>query len=80
MAKDFAQKLVDLGDRRLRAKPRPELGLNHVERRLDIRPLVIVRQELLTAIAEKMERPLPYLGSAVSLERRRARRVLLEGD
>jgi hypothetical protein len=72
MAKHLAKKLVDLSDRRLGAKPRSELGLNHGEGRFDVRPLVVVRQEFLAAIAEQMKRPLPNLGSSVPFERRRA--------
>lgn len=50
MAEDFEEKLVHLRDRRLRPDARPEFGLNHVEGRLDVRPLVVVREELVAAI------------------------------
>ena len=55
MAKHFTKNLVDLSNVRLRTDARAEFGLDHGEGRLDVRPLVIVRQELLAAIHEKIK-------------------------
>jgi hypothetical protein len=70
MAKDFAKKLIDLGDRRLRAKPRPELGLNRDAPGMAICQLFLHRVEVtgttmadnsvLGASRRPRFRPIPY--------------------
>lgn len=59
MAEDLAQNLVDLRGRRLSANAGAKLGLNHVERRLHIRPLVVVLKELFAMISEEVVHTLP---------------------
>lgn len=68
MAKDFTENLVHLSDFRFRADARSELGFNHGERCLDVRPLVVVRQELLTAIHEQTEHFRPKSASALRVK------------
>ncbi len=82
MAQDLAKNLVHLSDRRLRPDARAELGLNHGEGRLDIRPLVVVRQELVAAIHEQMKGLRPQIARTfwVKAVRHPARRVFLEGN
>ena len=82
MAKDLAENLVRLGDRSLRANTSAELGLNHGEGRLDVRPLVVVRAELFALIHEQMERFGPQVSRSrrIKTVRLSAGRVLLERE
>src|ERR1700733_1294778 len=59
VAEHLAQNLVDLRGRRLSANARAELGLNHVERRFYIRPLMVVLEEFFAVVGEKVEHALP---------------------
>ncbi len=61
MTEDLGENLVDLRDGRLRPNARAELRLDHVECRLHIRPLMVVRQELLAMISEKLKHASPQL-------------------
>ena len=66
MAKNLGENLVDLGGRSLSADAASKLGLNHVEGGLDIRPLMVVREELLAVIGEKLVHPTPQLPASLS--------------
>jgi len=80
MAQDFAEKLIHLSDRRFRANARAELGLDHGERRLDVRPAVVVRQELVAAIHPEEIHPAPQLRARPLALRIEGNRVRLEWD
>jgi len=80
VTKHLSENLIDLSRRRLRAHAAAKLGLNHGERGLDVRPLVVVLQEFFAVIGEEIEQPMPKsaalmglpihsMGSAVRLER-----------
>ncbi len=59
MAKDLTQNLVHLSGKRLRTDVSTELGLDHREGRLDVRPFVVVLQELLAVVGEEPVHPNP---------------------
>ena len=65
MADHLAQHLVDLGRRRLGPDRSTKLTLQHRERAFDIRPLVMVRQELLPVELEVVVHLRPDLASVV---------------
>ncbi|GEM_PF-3643293 len=53
MTQYLTENFIDLSNRRLGANRGTELGFNHAESRLNVRPLVVVRQEsLLVEIVE----------------------------
>jgi hypothetical protein len=66
MAQNLSKKLVDLRGRRPGAKAGSKLGLDHVKRGLDVRPLMVVREELLAVIGEKLVHPTPQLPASLS--------------
>lgn len=59
MAKDLTKNLVDLRDRSLRPNAGSKLGLNHVERSLHVRPLVVVLEEFFAVIGEEFKHTTP---------------------
>ena len=61
MTKNFGKDLVDLSGVRLSANAGSELGLDHVERRFNVRPLMVVREELLAIVDEKLVHLTPQL-------------------
>lgn len=65
MTEDLGENLIDLRGLRFGANARAELGLDHVEGRLDVRPLVIVREELLAMIGEELVHPTPKLAATL---------------
>lgn len=73
MTDHFAEDFVDLSNRRLRPDGRAELPLQHRERGFHVRPLVVVRQELLPVELVKVKHLAPgiaaVLRNAASLER-----------
>jgi hypothetical protein len=79
MTQNLAKDFVDLSDRGLSPDSTPELALNHIERGLNIRPLVVVLQKGFTVEAVEMVHATPQpvkLMVAVLL----SRCVGLEGD
>lgn len=56
---DLAQDLVDLADLGLRPERVTELRLDHAERRLDIRPLVVAGREHLASEGEQVVHAAP---------------------
>lgn len=60
MAQHLAQRLIDHRNVRLAAQGIPKLPLHHRERRLDIRPLVVVRQKLLAPEHEVVVHVAPH--------------------
>ena len=65
MKKNLSKNLVDLRGRRLGANAGSKLGLNHVERRFHIRPLMVVREEFLAVVGEKLVHFAPQLPAAL---------------
>jgi hypothetical protein len=61
MTKNLSENLVNLRDFRFGANAGAKLGLNHVKGGLHIRPLMVVREELLAVISEKVVHPAPQL-------------------
>ena len=65
MTENLTKSLIDLRRSRFAAERNTELRLDHVERSLDIRPLVIVSQKFFAVQIVKMEHAIPQrrLGS-----------------
>src|ERR1700735_654505 len=59
VTEDLSKNLVHLRVLRLGANARAKLGLNHMKNGFNIRPLMVVRQELLAIISEKFESASP---------------------
>lgn len=82
MRDDLAQDLVDLRGFGLRAKGAAELRLDHGEGGFDVRPLVVVHQELLAVELEEVPELAPEVGPgvapAVVLERNEGHSTVLD--
>lgn len=65
MTKNLGENLVDLRVGRLGADAGAKLGLNHVEGRLHIRPLMVVREEFLAVVREKLVHLAPQFPTAL---------------
>jgi len=57
--KDLTQNLVHLSSKRFRTDASTELSLDHREGRLDVRPFMVVLQELLAVMSEEPVHPNP---------------------
>src|ERR1035438_339943 len=66
MANHFAQNLVDLSGRGLRSDRSAELSFEHRESSFDVRPLVVVRRELLPVKLVEVKHPAPNFATVVS--------------
>ena len=65
VTQDLRENLVDLRRRRLGANAGSKLGLDHMEGGFDIRPLVIVREELLAMVGEELVHSSPQFPTAL---------------
>jgi len=61
MTENLGENLVHLRGGRLSANAGAELGLDHMEGRLHIRPLIVVREEFLAIVREKLVHLAPQL-------------------
>src|SRR5580698_8970482 len=61
VTEDLGENLVHLRVLRLSANARAKLGLDHVKNGFNIRPLMVVRQELLAVIGEELIHTPPQL-------------------
>ena len=68
MAEDFAEHLIRHRHIRLASHMIPKLRLDHGEGRLDVRPLVIVPQELLAVEGEVVKHLLPEPASRPAVD------------